>query len=135
MSNFVATYIHVNQFRLVLVEDQDTGLTYEVYLHTMPVAGGGSDLQVIVDPVEGLLIWKCWLREIPTPRVDELRRRDRERRQVELPGEPVQGQLHLDEHVQEVVADVMEAYAKENKVLPTQPRVERASRYRREPVI
>lgn len=125
-------YTHVNQFHLVQIEDHDTGLTYEVYFHTLPVVGGGSDMQAIVDPVsvEGGTLWKCWLREIETPRLD-----------VSLRGQNVErnlggtlGHQRVVDHLPEVVADVMEAYVKEKWVVMVEPS-ERKSRYRREPVI
>ena len=136
MSDFKINYTHVNQFHLVQVEDQEIGLTYEVYLHMLPLPGGGSDMQAIVDPVsvERGTLWKCWLREIDTPRVDDLRQKHRDRQRLELPGEEVRGQLNLKEHLSEVVADVLEAYQREKWVVIPRPS-ERKSRYQREPVI
>jgi len=136
MSDFKVGYTHVNQFHLVHVEDQDTGLTYEVYFHTLPLPGGGNDLQAIVDPVSvsGGTLWKCWLREIETPRVDDLREKLRIRQRVELPGEEVRGHLRVMDHIPEVVADVLEAYHRVKWVVIPGPS-ERKSRYQRNPVI
>ena len=127
-------YPQVNQFHLIQAEDRDTGLTYEVYLHLLPLLGGGQDMQAIVDPVsvEGGNLWKCWLREIETPRVDALRQEHLERRRAALPGEAVTEHLNLKEHLGDVTLDVLEAY----QVFKVKPDlVTRVSRYNREPVI
>ena len=132
--SFTIHYTHVNQFHLVQVEDQDTGLTYEVYLHMLPLLGGGSDIQAIVDPVsvEGGMLWKCWLRKIETPRIDDLRHEHWERRRRALSEEVLPEHLRLMDHIEEVVLDVLEAY----QVFKVKPdSVVRVSRYNREPVI
>jgi hypothetical protein len=131
MSKFVTVSIQSLRTQWYQVTYPDEGQDLEVYLTMKPLPGGGQDMQAIVDPVsiEGGLLWKCWLREIKTPRIDALRAELRERSIGEIPPP----HINLTSYSSEVICDVLDAYleAHNSKGNP----VARVSRYERTRVI